>query len=641
MRLSALMSYFPKKSHYGLEDAVYRAFLQAYCLHPNRYVARRVVLEAMPYLTAVELPRHRQRPQAAMPYRRFYPPQVLSQASLLWELLQISIFEVSELWEIDQEAPRPQREPEYRPTAPVMLTRFVKHLAFITMVRADSYPMAVAFGSCLYTCAPEQACAVVDLSDQARLHNIKRVRTAQILHHCTTRFRHVLGHHGIPPNGASDDEHEVEIPTKEASDDEREVVEDAMGACAPWSTQCFQEPPDVLGQLLNVPSERQRMHALLCTDCAGFPKLVRQWNATASPPLPQTMEIPVLLPLSASSNADNDSDPPANAKDHFDPPIPDDFLNDLRISITNILKAAAPRRRAQSFELLRICADGAELGRFGGASQTTQDFCIPADTFRVQIFGQDQEGDVPLSVFYLPEPEDDHAREPLYHVTESGATLALTVLLMDTAETYQVQLTFWPEESLVPKTAAWYEAAVATACRSLELAQLTGDTALETDMRQRLRGLYQSMSASSAQGGEQAASLGNLLHWTSELLESLSRWMSELWSPAWAGAVVTAADIPEESQTFYLEHGEITVTCDWRAADQGTPASIHLSWQADLGSVCDLWVQFRHPATEAVLAEVRLGTELSGAGNFTQAMLGFDPSQERWGLAVMLKETAS
>lgn len=621
MRLSALMGYFRKKTRYGLNDAVYQAFLQAYCLHPNLYVARRVVLEAVPLINQ-RGQRYRQRPQAAMPYLMTYPSQALSQASTLWELFQTSIFDVSEKWEIDQESPQPKLEPEYRPTAPVMLTRFVKHLVFITMERADSYPMAVAIGSCLFTCSPSDACLIADLNDPTRLHNIGKVKQQRV-NQITKRFRHIFGARSLP--------------TKAPDAGERAVISEAMGACTPWGTACFQEPPDIIEQLLSVPSERQRMHAFLCT-CAGFSKLLLQWKR------PQTMEIPVFPPLPPSSNADNPSDSPEDPDDPFDPPtskVSEDFLNDLRISITNIVKEVEQRRKGRPFEVLRVCADYEEVGRLAGAVQTTQTFRISADTLRVHVFGQDDRGEVPLGVFYMSDLEDDPASEPLYHVLESGATLVLTISPTETADAVQLQLAFWPEEAAVSKTAAWYAAAVATAARGLELAQVTGDAAWQNDLRQRLHNLNHSMSAVSAQGGELAALAEHLEQWLAELIERVTQWVSALWIPQYAGVIQVAAALLEDAHTFALEEGEITVTCRWGAGDQSTPAYIDLLWQADFAIAGDIWVQFRQPNTGALFVEMRLGMDLSGAASFTHDVLGFDPSREPWGLAVMLKEGSS
>ena len=48
--------------------------------------------------------------------------------------------------------------------------------------------------------------------------------------------------------------------------------------------------------------------------------------------------------------------------------------------------------------------------------------------------------------------------------------------------------------------------------------------------------------------------------------DRLVRWLSPLWQPAWAGEMVSAADVAAQEQVFALDEGEIQVTCGWRAA---------------------------------------------------------------------------
>jgi hypothetical protein len=255
--------------------------------------------------------------------------------------------------------------------------------------------------------------------------------------------------------------------------------------------------------------------------------------------------------------------------------------------------------------------------------------------------GQDDVGEVPLGVFYLPDPEEDAAAEPLYHVLESGATLVLTVSPTETAEAVQIQLAFWPEEAAVPKTAAWYAAAVVTAWRGLALARVTGDAARETALRQRLHGLYQSLRAASGQWQDLGALTAALGQWLAQLAQSAGQWLSDFWTPEWVGQPATAAAPQEDAQTFSTDQGEITITCAWRPAYRNQPAYMSVAWEADLALAGDLWVQFRQLDTEVLLSEIRLGPALRGDEALTLALLGFDPSRERWALAVVFKETAS
>jgi hypothetical protein len=124
--------------------------------------------------------------------------------------------------------------------------------------------------------------------------------------------------------------------------------------------------------------------------------------------------------------------------------------------------------------------------------------------------------------------------------------------------------------------------------------------------------------------------------------DRLVRWISPPWHPAWAGEVVTAADVSAQEQVFSLDDGEIQVTCGWRSAYRGLPATLRVSWQAHLSIPGDFWVRFTHPNDPArPPVEVRLGNTLAGEEEFTAEALGFDPTREPWAVAILLKAPES
>ena len=123
-------------------------------------------------------------------------------------------------------------------------------------------------------------------------------------------------------------------------------------------------------------------------------------------------------------------------------------------------------------------------------------------------------------------------------------------------------------------------------------------------------------------------------------VEGLVRWVSELRVPQLAGELVTAADIPSQEETFYLDEGTLHVTCQWWPAAQGRPAGLLLHWRADLTLAGDLWARFTRPDDAAViLAEVPLGNALDAEAAFSAQELGFDPTREPWALALLIRET--
>ena len=122
------------------------------------------------------------------------------------------------------------------------------------------------------------------------------------------------------------------------------------------------------------------------------------------------------------------------------------------------------------------------------------------------------------------------------------------------------------------------------------------------------------------------------------LHDRLVRWLSDVWQPLFAGEMATAADMPPQEHTFYLDEGAISVSCRWWPAIDDLPGGIWLQWRADMGQDRELWVRFTHAESTIVLAEAPLGHDLSGEVEFSAETLGFDPSREPWALALIIRE---
>jgi hypothetical protein len=122
------------------------------------------------------------------------------------------------------------------------------------------------------------------------------------------------------------------------------------------------------------------------------------------------------------------------------------------------------------------------------------------------------------------------------------------------------------------------------------------------------------------------------------LRDRLVRWLSPPWQPAWAGAMVTAADVAAQEHVFTLDDGDIQVTCGWRAAYGHLPATLRVTWQAHMTLPGDFWVRFTHPTDPTrPPVELRLGNTVAGEEEFTAETLGFDPTREPWALAILVK----
>jgi hypothetical protein len=124
----------------------------------------------------------------------------------------------------------------------------------------------------------------------------------------------------------------------------------------------------------------------------------------------------------------------------------------------------------------------------------------------------------------------------------------------------------------------------------------------------------------------------------STLRDRLVRWLSPPWQPAWAGEMVTAADVAAQEHVFALDVGEIQVTCGWRAAYGYLPATLRVTWQAHMTLPGDFWVRFTHPTDPTrPPVELRLGNTVAGEEEFPAETLGFDPTRDPWALAILLK----
>lgn len=128
--------------------------------------------------------------------------------------------------------------------------------------------------------------------------------------------------------------------------------------------------------------------------------------------------------------------------------------------------------------------------------------------------------------------------------------------------------------------------------------------------------------------------------WAEKMTSSLGAvtWATSLWQPQWAGMPVSAADIPEQQHTFSGKEGEIEISCAWRDRYETTPAYIQISWLANLTVDRKLWALFFDPDTKKCLAEIPLGKYLEGGKSITSQTLGFNPSTQKWAVAILLKE---
>jgi hypothetical protein len=106
------------------------------------------------------------------------------------------------------------------------------------------------------------------------------------------------------------------------------------------------------------------------------------------------------------------------------------------------------RRKVYRAGHLRVCVDGEERLAFDPKIGVHEPFSVPIGTSYIEVFGHDDDGDLLLAVFPLPEPdmiEDDQA--PHMAVTlEGGQTVGIDIALTDSrageVSAYVIQISY-------------------------------------------------------------------------------------------------------------------------------------------------------------------------------------------------------
>jgi len=241
-------------------EEMQQAFDLAYILHPRPDVALRVTIDACDFLTVLEGNQARRR-RSAKHWKTAIPSEML---------LQIAVFVVSDRRERDQESPRPRLEPKYLPTRDDLVVRYLKHLILKTALLNWRYA-AIGIGCLLYSYKPSD---IADLllfeSEENNLRKIK-MRIARDL---CDRF----AHSGVVPQGTKS------VRTRPANEHDRLLVRQTLEAFTPWQSSHIK--PAAPGALLletlfdktNTISDWNLKHALIDPQCAGFERLVCEYN---------------------------------------------------------------------------------------------------------------------------------------------------------------------------------------------------------------------------------------------------------------------------------------------------------------------------------------------------------------------------
>lgn len=244
-------------------ESIQQAFSLAYSLHPHREVAWEITREALK-LNRVISNRQGTRPAADKPYK-----QKLHESNLL----RVSTFMASEIWERDQESRAPKLTPRYVPNKEDLLYRYIKTLVWHSMDRPSVYA-AVGIGGLLFTYRTSEIAAIsVDFFDNI---NIRRFK-GWLLNKVETRFRDVMfipagsGTKSSPPPS----EYQFAFVNKSLAT-LAPLVADHPHACLNSGSLfdeyfCFD----------SVRTEAERVHVITNTECCGWARLVNEFNCAS------------------------------------------------------------------------------------------------------------------------------------------------------------------------------------------------------------------------------------------------------------------------------------------------------------------------------------------------------------------------
>ncbi len=398
-------------------DDLQKAFRLISPLHPDKGVALCVLLDACDRIPVIKKLQEK-RPDATSPFKLKIPEE---------SLLQLCVYRVSDEWEKDQESDHPVKEPGYQPTHDDLLTRYVKILAWKALDRHSRHA-AVGLGCLLYTYQPHEVSSLAeDFFDSDNIRRDKSWMLGQI----KKRFQGVGGL-------ANGDEHVAfEVPSTR----QRELIQLSLSRFAPWcscSTTTDRMPATFLLETYfskdSKKSEWERVHALFDPACGGFARLVHEYNSTCPKGSDMRLDDPEKK-LGSPKFSDGSHKPTRDGGDggpsdpgyRFNPsPLTDADMS----SIKHALKRNQRRRKNYKSGRLRVYVDGEEAATFTH-DHPLESFAIPYTASCIEVFGEDDAGDLLLAVFPLSclEAASDTLDQKLYVTHDGGQTIELSISL--------------------------------------------------------------------------------------------------------------------------------------------------------------------------------------------------------------------
>jgi hypothetical protein len=361
-------------------------FRLACCLHPDRAVAIRVLIDGHYQISVTRQAQSRRTDDGHKPRT----PEV--------GLPQMSFYYASEKWEKDQESLCPRKAPTYVPDRDDLLVRFIKNLVYKSLDHRPIY-CAVGIGCFLYDYQPNEVSRLSE--DVFSNENIRRVKSAWP-GFVNQRF---AGTRGFANGGG-------EIPLVAANGRQRALIEKSLAGFAPWSS-CADiavcgRSASLLETYFNGSSNRshwEQNHVLIDPTCGGYWRLVHEYNSIFGRGIGMRLDEPEKKLCVPKFNDDLDNNPGDAGRSDTDRrfnPLP---LTRSELSMIEHLVELNKHRRANySRGQLRVVVDGEERATFREGF-CIKPFTVPTTASWVEIFGEDQRGELLLAAFPL-ERED-------------------------------------------------------------------------------------------------------------------------------------------------------------------------------------------------------------------------------------------
>lgn len=401
------------------DEEIKGAYRLAYFLHPDNVVAYNVTLDALDRFSLLQKQQER-RIGADKPFKLLLPQNLI---------LQTSVYLASDDWERDQERSAPLKPYSYIINRDDLLIRYIKLLVWETMGRR-SCNAAIGIGCLLHSYNTAQIHNLAP--DVFNEHNLRRHKS-RLVARIEDRFKRWAIVSGDNKNLRT------QLPTKF----EQELVQKSLHTLAPWLPYGAVHQAyggnvlEIYFSYLSSRTEWERTHVLIDPFCGGLQRVIREYNSSL-PKESDDMRLEDPDEKLETPDFDGSSDG-SGPDDRFTPPPLS--TNEL-ISLKRSLQQNQRRRDAHHGNKLRARVDGQEYPLKATDNNVFGPLNIHPSAPYVEVFGEDEDGDLLLAVFFLQECDwsSEHKKKELLVTNREGQQISCFVSPVISSEGDVIQL---------------------------------------------------------------------------------------------------------------------------------------------------------------------------------------------------------